>query len=365
MPDTIPRPEAPFLVFFRAELLKWSGQHPRPMPWKGETDPYKIWLSEIILQQTRVEQGLPYYEKFVRHYPTVQHLAEAPEDQLLKDWEGLGYYSRARNLHSAARYIVQQLDGKFPDTFETIRQLKGVGPYTAAAIASFGFGLPYAVLDGNVYRVLSRVFGIDTPIDNPKAQRQFAALATELLDPEAPAAYNQAMMDFGALCCTPAQPACRECPFRGCCAAKQQDRVNELPKKQKGLTRKKRTFHYLVIRHQEHWYVRKRTGKDIWKGLWEFPYAENTLPEVLLQYEPRAVSEPARQLLTHQEITAIFYELDFPDNLPPELLHSDLLHDCKPASLTELKKNIAFPRVIDCFLKSKVLTLNKLSSNHL
>lgn len=358
MPDDFPRPEEPFCVFFRAALLEWSRQHPRPMPWKGETDPYKIWLSEIILQQTRVEQGLPYYEKFIRHYPTVHDLADAPEDQVLKDWEGLGYYSRARNLHAAARYIVQQMDGVFPDTFETIRQLKGVGPYTAAAIASFGYGLPHAVLDGNVYRVLSRIFGIDTPIDHPKAQKQYAALAGELLDPNAPAAYNQAMMDFGALCCTPAQPACRECPFRGCCAAKQQNRVTELPKKQKGLIRKKRTFHFLVIKHEDLWYVRKRTGKDIWKGLWEFPYTENDLPEVLLPCEPRSVSAPLRQLLTHQEITAIFYEMDFPGTLPAEIEQSGLLNECRRVSLTELKKNIAFPKVIDCFLQSKVLTLD-------
>lgn len=365
MPDDFPRPEEAFRIFFRTALQEWSEQHPRPMPWKGEPDPYRIWLSEIILQQTRVEQGLPYYEKFIRHYPTVQDLADAPEDQVLKDWEGLGYYSRARNLHTAARYIARQLDGKFPNTFETIQALKGVGPYTAAAIASFGYGLPHAVLDGNVYRVLSRVFGIDTPIDHPKAQKQYAALAGELLDPNAPAAYNQSMMDFGALCCTPAQPRCIECPFWNCCVARQQNRVNELPKKQKGLARKKRTFHYLVIRHQGDLYVRKRTGKDIWKGLWEFPFTENAMPEVLLQIEPQAVSEPVRQLLTHQEITAIFYEMNFPDTLPTELLQSDLLNDCRLVSLAELKKNIAFPKVIDCFLQSKVLTLDKLSSNHL
>ncbi|MCC7466636.1 MAG: A/G-specific adenine glycosylase [Saprospiraceae bacterium] len=358
MPEDFPRPEEPFRLFFRAALLEWSRQHPRPMPWKGEKDPYRIWLSEIILQQTRVEQGLPYYEKFVRHYPTVQQLADAPEDQVLKDWEGLGYYSRARNLHAAARYVAHHLNGKFPDTYEAIRLLKGVGPYTAAAIASFGFGLPHAVLDGNVYRVLARIFGIDTPIDTPKAQKQFATLAGAMLDPDAPAAYNQAMMDFGALCCTPSQPACRECPFRDDCVARQQNRVNELPKKQKGLTRKKRTFHYLVIRHQEHWFVRKRMGKDIWKGLWEFPFSENDVPEVLLSFEPKSVSAPVRQLLTHQEITAIFYELEFPDALPTEIQQCPLLEDCRLVTLSELKKNIAFPKVIDCFLQSKVLTLN-------
>ena len=172
------------------------------MPWKGELDPYKIWLSEIILQQTRVEQGWPYYQKFVTKYPQVRQLAEAPEDEVMKLWEGLGYYTRARNLHAAAKHIAFELDGVFPHTYHDIRALKGVGAYTASAIASFAFGLPHAVLDGNVYRVLARFFGIEVATDTTSAQKQFAALAQDLLDPNSPAAHNQAMMDFGATFCT-------------------------------------------------------------------------------------------------------------------------------------------------------------------
>jgi A/G-specific adenine glycosylase len=327
------------------------------MPWKGEKDSYKIWLSEIILQQTRVEQGLPYYQKFIRHYPTVTALANAPEDQVLKDWEGLGYYSRARNLHAAAKYIANHLDGVFPNTYESIRNLKGIGPYTAAAIASFGFGLPYAVLDGNVYRVLARIFGIDIPTNTPQAQKLFSALAQELLHPDNPAVHNQAMMDFGAICCTPAQPLCNQCPFREHCQAKLQDRVAALPVKQKGLLRKKRTFHYLVLHHRGQVYVRKRTGKDIWKGLWEFPCTETPISEVLLSATKAKVSGPYRQLLTHQEITAFFYEMECADALPIEITKDGLLNDCQTMPFAELKKNIAFPKVIDCFFQSKALTL--------
>ncbi|MBL7806301.1 MAG: A/G-specific adenine glycosylase [Saprospiraceae bacterium] len=358
MPDLFSWPDEAFRSFFYHTLLDWSAQNPRPMPWKGEKDPYKIWLSEIILQQTRVEQGLPYYQKFIRHYPTVLHLANAPEDQLLKDWEGLGYYSRARNLHAAARYIAHHLDGGFPQTYEAIRQLKGVGPYTAAAIASFGYGLPHAVLDGNVYRVLSRIFGIDTPINTPQAQRQFTELAQYLLHPDKPAAHNQALMDFGAIYCTPAQPQCHTCPFQDHCQARLQNKVLLLPVKQKAPERKKRTFHYLVVHHGGQVYVRKRTGKDIWKGLWEFPCTENPISEVLLSDTKAKLSGPFRQLLTHQEITAYFYEMEFQEALPATLTACGLLNDCRAMPFEALKKNIAFPKVIDCFFQSKALTLN-------
>ncbi len=358
MPDHVSGPDSSLLRFFRTALLDWSHRHPRPMPWKGEKDPYKIWLSEIILQQTRVEQGLPYYQKFIAHYPSVKHLAQAPEDQLLKDWEGLGYYSRARNLHAAARYIAQHLDGQFPQTYEAIRALKGVGPYTAAAIASFAYGLPHAVLDGNVYRILARFFGVSLPIHTPQAQKVFSSLAQQLLPVESPAAHNQAMMDFGAIWCTPAQPQCARCPMQEYCRAFQEGRVAELPVKQKALVRKKRSFHYMVLRHRGEVYVRKRSGKDIWKGLWEFPYTENAVSEVLLSAGNARVSGPFRQLLTHQEITAWFYEMELPDELPEQMIQSGLLKDCQTMPFEALKKNIAFPKVIDCFFQSKDLTLN-------
>lgn len=338
--------------------MDWSSQNPRPMPWKGERDPYKVWLSEIILQQTRMEQGLPYYQKFVQQYPNVRHLADAPEDELMKLWEGLGYYSRARNLHASAKKIAYELGGTFPNTFEEIRSLKGVGNYTASAIASFAFGLPHAVLDGNVYRVLARFFGIDSQTDTPAAQKQFAALAQILLDPAHPAAHNQAMMDFGAIGCTPQNPRCSDCPLRTECSAFQQGRVAELPVKSKSLAKKKRQFHYLIFNHRDEVFVRKRSDKDIWRGLWEFPHIENPAQIVTLVPGTITASAPFRQLLTHQEVTAFFYEIDLPLDTPDDFFENPVLAGCVKMARNTLKKNIAFPKVIDCYLQTKVLTLN-------
>jgi A/G-specific adenine glycosylase len=346
------------IVFFQENLLEWAQKNPRPMPWKGVTDPYKIWLSEVILQQTRVEQGLPYYEKFIRQYPSVQHLADAPEDALMKLWEGLGYYSRARNLHAAAKYIVYELNGVFPTNYQDIRALKGVGNYTAAAIASFAFGLPYAVLDGNVYRVIARFLGIDSPTNTPAAQKQFAAMAQGLLNTQNPAAHNQAMMDFGATCCTPQQPRCTACPLSVECQAFLSGRVAELPIKSKALVKKKRAFYYWVVHHGPDVFVRKRAEKDIWRGLWEFPQA--TGPELLPIFEGSDVrrSGPFRQLLTHQAVTAFFYEVELAAEMPTEIFEHPFFEGCERISRKDLKKNIAFPKVIDCYLQNKVLTLN-------
>ncbi|HMX40236.1 MAG TPA: A/G-specific adenine glycosylase, partial [Saprospiraceae bacterium] len=227
---------------FRQALLRWAEVHPRPLPWKGQSDPYRIWLSEIILQQTRVEQGLPYYERFVAAYPSVRHLADAPEEELMKLWEGLGYYSRARNLHAAARHIAYGLGGNFPTDYAGLRQLRGVGDYTAAAIASFAYGLPHAVVDGNVYRVLARCFGIATPTATPAAKRQFADLAQRLLDPARPAAFNQAIMDFGATWCKPRQPRCADCPLSSRCVALATGQVASLPLKSGKAPKKERFF---------------------------------------------------------------------------------------------------------------------------
>ena len=199
--------------FFTKNLLKWFASHHRPMPWKGEKNPYLIWLSEIILQQTRVEQGLPYFLKFKENYPTVTDLANAPEDEVMRLWQGLGYYSRARNLHFTAKYIAYDLNGEFPNTYTEILKLKGVGAYTAAAISSFAYDLPNAVVDGNVYRVLARYFGIETPIDTTEGKKKFTKLAYELLDKKRPADYNQAIMDLGATQCTPKNPNCKNCPL--------------------------------------------------------------------------------------------------------------------------------------------------------
>ncbi|MBK6932730.1 MAG: A/G-specific adenine glycosylase [Saprospirales bacterium] len=269
--------EAAARAYFQKNLLDWHAGHSRPMPWKGERDPYKVWLSEIILQQTRVEQGLPYFEKFVAAYPTVERLAAAPLDAVLKLWEGLGYYSRARNMHATALYIATERDGRFPDTYAGLRALKGVGDYTAAAIASFAFDLPYAVLDGNVYRVLARFFGIDTPTDTPAARKQFAGLAQQLLDPARSGACNQAIMDFGATQCTPQQPACVPCPLRPHCAAFHSNRVPLLPRRSKTPEKRQRFFAYAVFYHRGMVWVGQRHDKDIWQNLYEFPRLD--LPE--------------------------------------------------------------------------------------
>jgi A/G-specific adenine glycosylase len=244
------------------------------MPWKGEKDPYKIWLSEIILQQTRVEQGLNYYRRFIETFPDVNKLADAPDQKVFKLWEGLGYYSRCRNLLASARDISRGRKGKFPDTFDEIRALKGVGPYTAAAISSFAFNLPYAVVDGNVFRVLSRIFGIEKPTDSTEGKKYFSQLADELIDKKQPGIYNQAIMDFGAVICKPALPLCNECVFNKSCHAFLNNRTGELPIKKKKTKIRERWFYYLVIKFEGKIAIRQRVSKDIWQQLYEFPLIE-------------------------------------------------------------------------------------------
>ena len=239
------------------------------MPWKGEKDPYKIWLSEIILQQTRVEQGLKYYERFVANFPDVHKLAKAKDEKVYKLWEGLGYYSRCKNLLETARFISKKLKGNFPDKFEDILSLKGVGHYTASAIASFAYDLPHAVVDGNVFRVLSRVFGIKKPIDSNEGKKLFTQLAGELLDKKHPGIYNQALMDFGAVVCKP-YPLCNSCPMKDHCAAFKNDLIDKLPVKEKKIEIKTRWFNYLVIENNSRFYIRNRIDNDIWNNLNEF-----------------------------------------------------------------------------------------------
>ncbi len=364
--------------FFREALLNWHRGYLRPLPWKGERDPYRIWLSEIILQQTRVEQGQPYYERMIAAYPTVRHLAEAPLDDVLKHWEGLGYYSRARNLHAAARQIVFERDGNFPNTFEEIRALKGVGDYTAAAIASFAFNLPYAVLDGNVYRVLARFLGIDTPIGTAGAQKQFSALAQQLLDPKQPGAYNQALMDFGARLCRPRQPLCEECPLATRCAAFQQNRTGELPKKKPLASRQERFFLYAIFLSDDTVWVQQRPHGDIWALLYEFALWENAaLPEEpmemavalaarFLPTESSAVlkdiSGPYRQVLSHRIVYALFYVYVLSEQKQPPLQNARTTPDGRWVSLAEVEKKLPLPRIIAQFLKHNVLPCNK--NNH-
>lgn len=308
---------------FRAALLQWHRtENFREMPWKGEKEPYRIWLSEVILQQTRVEQGWSYYQKFITAFPTVRELASAPEEKVMKLWEGLGYYSRCRNLISTAKKIDAEYHGEFPATYRGIIELKGIGPYTAAAIASFAYGLPHAVVDGNVTRILARFFGIGTPIDSSGGKKEFARLAAELLDPDQAAVYNQAIMDFGATVCTPRNPLCDACVQRAGCTALSSGLVDQLPRKEKRLRKKQRYFYYFVVETpDDQVYIRKRSGKDIWEGLHEFLLCETgapAWPEELVRspfirdrfgdeaLTVRHISNPVRQELTHQSLQGQF-----------------------------------------------------------
>jgi A/G-specific adenine glycosylase len=306
---------------FTLLLLKWNKeQNSRQMPWKGEKDPYRIWLSEIILQQTKVEQGLDYYKKFIRVFPDVRKLARAPEAKVFKLWEGLGYYTRCRNLIASANYISGELKGKFPDSYQDIKALKGVGPYTAAAISSFAFNLPHAVLDGNVFRYWQGYL-VSMQLLIPPGAKKFMALAQELLDKKQPSLYNQAIMDFGAVVCKPAAPLCGSCIFKKQCVAFLTSRVNVLPVKDKKITIRRRWFYYLLTEYKNSIAIRQRTDKDIWQGLYEFLLIETgketdvrTIQQQAKknkwlqkgQYEITSVSSMYKQTLTHQMIAGQF-----------------------------------------------------------
>jgi A/G-specific adenine glycosylase len=310
---------------FAKLLLKWNKEkNKRQMPWKGEKDPYKIWLSEIILQQTRVEQGLDYYNRFVKAFPDIHQLAKAADEKVFKMWEGLGYYLRCRNLLSTARYISKERRGKFPETFEEIKALKGIGPYTAAAIASFAFDQPYAVVDGNVFRVLARIFGIKKPIDSSEGKNIFSHLANELLCKKHPGMYNQAIMDFGAVICKPAAPLCADCPFQRSCYAFFNQKIDLLPVKEKKISVRHRWFYYLVLEYRHTIAIHQRTDKDIWQQLYEFPLIEvsteqdrNRILQIAIKnkilkknsYEPLSISPLYKQKLSHQLITGRFLKI--------------------------------------------------------
>lgn len=263
--------------YFSKKLIVWYLQNKRDLPWRNTNNPYHIWLSEIMLQQTRVLQGLPYYLKFTEAYPKVEDLASAPEDEVLKLWQGLGYYSRARNLHATAKMVANEMDGIFPNNYKDLLKLKGVGDYTASAIASISFNQPEAVVDGNVYRVLSRFFGISTPINSTAGQKEFKQLAQELIDKEQPGTFNQAIMEFGARYCVPQNPDCVNCIFNDSCVAFQQKKVAQLPVKIKSKPVKQRFFNYLVILSEnERTVLQQRNGKGIWHKLYEFPLIETS-----------------------------------------------------------------------------------------
>ena len=309
---------------FARLLIEWYHEHKRDLPWRNTNDPYLIWISEIILQQTRVAQGYAYYQRFIERFPNLESLAAAEENEVLKYWQGLGYYSRARNLHQAAISV----NGVFPVKYEDILKLKGVGTYTAAAICSFAYNQPHAVVDGNVYRVLSRFFGVNEPIDSGKGKKIFASLAHDLLDKVQPALYNQAIMDFGALQCTPLSPDCTVCPFKNRCFAFNHNMVSSLPIKQNKTKTSERFFYYLLIRDNGNIYLNKRTENDIWKNLYELPLIESNtslaVDDFIRKQEFASIFKEnsvvnvrllnkTKHVLSHRIIYADFYELEAQD----------------------------------------------------
>lgn len=324
---------------FSKTILNWYAINGRELPWRQTTNPYAIWLSEVIMQQTRIAQGTAYWERFMKRWPNVHELAKATEDEVLREWQGLGYYSRARNLHKAAQQIVSL--GRFPHTYKELKQLKGIGEYTASAISSISFAEPVAVVDGNVYRVLARYFGIDTPIDSTEGKKVFKAMAQEYLPKEAPAAYNQGLMDFGAIQCTPTSPNCEVCPLIDTCFAANNNKVAELPVKAKKTKQRERHFSFIYIRCNGETAIRRRGAGDIWQGLWELPTKEllgNAIENATL------IKKNVKHVLTHQIIFADFYLLE--TNVPPTL----------PADYIWIKESeierYALPRLIDLLVKS-------------
>ena len=341
--------------WFSTSLLKWYNQNKRDLPWRHEKDPYKIWLSEVILQQTQVAQGLSYYLRFIKSFPTVKSLAAASEDKVLKLWQGLGYYSRARNLHEASKQIVSKYNGKFPKKYEDIRMLKGVGDYTASAISSFAFDQKYAVVDGNVYRLLSRLFGILLPIDSSLGKKEFQILANTLLNEKQPGLHNQAIMEFGSQHCKASKPDCERCIFQAKCFAYQNNQVDSLPVKSKKTKVKIRHFNYFVaFDPKKNLLTNKRTGNDIWKGLYEFPLLETSVEsafEELIKLPTFPIKNKGKtrllhqsrlytHLLSHQKLQTTFYVL---------VVGTVWSKNLSQTSLTNLKK-LAFPRLIEKFL---------------
>jgi A/G-specific adenine glycosylase len=342
-------------------LINWYEDNRRDLPWRHNPTSYQVWLSEIILQQTRVNQGWEYYLRFIEKWPTVNDLAQASEEEVLKMWQGLGYYSRARNLHKCAKQITEHYSGQFPADFEQLKQLQGIGDYTAAAIASIAFNLPHAVVDGNVYRVLARLYDIDTPININEGQKLFAQLADELLNREQPGLHNQAMMEFGALHCTPKNPNCLLCPLQAQCLAFAHQTVMQRPVKLPKVKVTTRYFNYLVLRINDCVYLHKRSDNDIWKNLYDFPCIESqksmTVDEViaseefiqLIENKPFTIikSSPIfTHKLTHRTLLAQFIEI----KLEQELLQIQT-KDLFLARQTELG-SFPIPRLIDLYLNN-------------
>lgn len=334
---------------FNLSIKDWYRQNKRDLPWRHTTDPFHIWLSEIILQQTRVDQGLSYYNKFTDAFQNVNELADAEEQQILNLWQGLGYYSRARNLHAAAKYIQQELEGTFPDSYTKLLELKGVGQYTAAAIASFAFKEPVAVVDGNVFRVLSRYFDIDLPIDSSKGKKFFQDLAQELIDESEPDTFNQAIMEFGAIQCTPSNPSCDTCPLESGCLSRKNNTIKERPVKSKKTAVRDRFFHFLIYKEMNEILLMQRTEKDIWQNLWQFPLIETdpTSSDLniteLKGFTPAKVSDEILHILSHQRIHARFYHImGIPEDIPSAW---------RRIKIDELQ-DFPLPRLIDRYLNN-------------
>lgn len=348
-------------LYFSNKILKWYNTEKRELPWREISNPYHIWISEVILQQTRIDQGINYYLRFIENFPSLESLATTEVDNVLKLWQGLGYYSRARNLHFASQQILRNFNGTFPETADELKKIKGIGDYTSAAIASIAFNEPVPAIDGNVYRVLSRIFGIEDPIDTGKGKKTFRALADQLIDKKHPGDFNQAVMEFGALHCKPRQPLCEECIFLNDCVAYSKQMIQKLPVKSKKTKVRNRYFYYLYIEQGNFIYFKKRTEKDIWNNLFDFPLVEtshqmnfekitaskdwqsifNDLP-----IEISAISDEVIHLLSHQRIHARFIHIQLisEKNLPTNFLKID-------------KRNIfdlAVPKIIENYLNSKM-----------
>lgn len=344
---------------FTNQLLNWYKKHKRNLPWRTTVNPYYIWLSEIILQQTRIEQGLPYYEAFTTKFPTLKDLATADEDAVLKLWQGLGYYSRARNLHFTAQFIYNELNGIFPKSYAEIIKLKGIGPYTAAAIASFAYKEPVAVVDGNVFRVLARFFGIYDDIAVTKTRAVFQNLANELISSKHPDLFNHAIMDFGATVCLPVNPKCEICVFNENCFAFLKNEVAKLPVKNKKISVKNRYLNYLILRKNNEIAIQQRTEKDIWQQLFELPLIEtasDSEEELFLHLSnlypnnniKKITPNSIKHKLSHQQLHINFYEINV----------SDFSSDQQTSAISDLH-NYAYPIVIWNFLKD-FFTLEKI-----
>ena len=344
---------------FHKILIAWYQQNKRNLPWRSNNDPYFVWVSEIILQQTRVDTGTVYFLRFVKSFPNILALAAADENDVLKLWQGLGYYSRARNMHVAALSIKNEFNGNFPAAYADIRKLKGIGDYTAAAIASISFGLPYAVIDGNVYRVLSRLYGVETAIDTSKGKKEFLELASLLLDRQNPGLYNEALMEFGALQCTPKNPDCLICPFNKQCMALSKNEISKFPVKSKQIKVKERYFNYLYIHEADSFYIEKRSEKDIWHNLYQFPLIETTREIILgelvsngdflkmFDSKDVVVGEMGHEivhLLTHQRLHVKFVEI--------QLLISKPRLNWIKVNLDQIQE-FPVPKIIDNFLLAK------------